>query len=340
MLPEAKKGRMNRANFDNYAYCGWWISKALDECKNGNNAGYTNKTGAVLVGELNPWFIKEAAVSWQLYLTKCFLEENGATTNSNKLYKVLRGLRGQRKMMTGLKTIVKWNPVDKWQAQIIRLQIKKCNDRLVYLEKTFIPLICESSDLLYYLTYLEEEGVSLHDDLAAYFGENYFNKYIEEQLDSLSSYYEHVKDVIESMRDREDITLKIEEGRARVNRMIEEGRTNKKNFKEEQTKKRHDDAMALVNGLTSRAQKNVVNNKTLRSYKMYVCAAAYVAGSAKSKHFAGYLHGSGSNLGISQNPALAKLYRTEEDAKVDAEALVDKSLREVVYNVVPIYKPI
>ncbi len=325
-------------NYDRCVYASYWISHTLKDCLGDNNLGYTNEAGMRLTGDINLWLKKATPIIWKLFAVRCLFSEVNDISNKNKCIKVLKGFSAQRRLMRGLKYVVKKNPLDKLQAQVVAFHIKKCSDRLVYLEKAFLPTVSESSTILYYFAYLEKEGLTMGDELSKFFGENYINMKIEEEGEAADAYYQHVKDTISLELGREDIAEKISVAKAREQRMHEESVASAIRYQEAQKQKCYDDAMALVNALTSRAQKTVIRVKTPRTFKNYICVAAYVPPNTTTKHFVGYVHGSERNIGISKNPANAKLYRTEEDAKAAAELLVNKSTREVIYNIVPVYK--
>ena len=338
MLPEVDINRWNKSDsYGKNLYADRWLHQVNDVPKT-EWEGYTTSSGLKLVKALNEYRIKAGRLSWKLFLMKTLFEMGGDIHQANKVFKVLVGLSSQRRMAWAFKKALAENPVDENQTKIALRFIKKISDRLVYLEKTFVPAVSSSSDIIFYLTHLNEQGITLHDELEGFIGEDYFNKYLEDEPEKLAVYLAHVSDIISSMQERKDIAESIEKSRSREEKMYQDSVKSAQRYREELDRKQRDQTEAIVNSLSSRAQKKIAPLKRLHDNKVYICVAAYVPTTHGTVIKSGYVRTVSGKKSITSDPVYAVMYKTEEEAVSAGEDLKAQARHEVIYNVVPIFR--
>lgn len=339
MLPEIEESKWNRLDgYGRRMFVNKWVHDVCD-IDPSTSEGYTNKEGMELVRQLNEYLQRAGRTSWNLYLVSLLFQRKKEVYQTHKMIKVLKGLSGQRKIAWLFKKQIASNPVDKLQAKAVALEIKVLNDRLVYLKNAFLPSVSGSSDIRYYMVYLKENGISLQSELETYIGDRFFAQKLEDVPEKAHAYFEHVCSIIESMRGREDITEAIEACKTLEDKMYEASVKSAIEYEETLKAKKLKEAEDAVNALSSGAQKVIASLKMVRNTKRFVCVAAYVPAPHASVMHCGYVHNRGLNerRSISKDPHKARLYKTEEEATEAGEVLKAQSVRDVVYNVVPVY---
>lgn len=338
MLPEVDIKKWNASNgFEKSLYTNYWTKK-VNDMKPEDDEGYTTPQGAKIVSNINAYIMKSSLVAWKMYLIETLFKKNGDVYQSNKVFKVLRGLAKQRKLSSKFKRTISRNPVNDIQARVSAVQIKKLEDRLVFLERSFIPAISGSTDLKYYLVYLKENDITLQSELENFLDPLFFKKFLEDMPTETENFMSHVFSVIDSMRSRTDIAEAIAAAKTIEDRMHEESVKSAIKYKQELNDKNLKETEDIVNALSSKAQKTFGSIRTLPDVKAYVCTAAYVPSTYGKVVHSGYVRTTNGRKAITKNPSLARLYSSENDAVAAGEELKEQSVHRVIYNVVPIFR--